>query len=99
MRPPVPVAVLAAAFMMAGVMGRAASAQNDWQFPDPYFGAIEIQKSHPLPKSRQNRSGQQPPLLAPPPLLDSPATTNQTPPARPRLFRGRGRWAGRGTTP
>ena len=23
-----------------------ASAQNDWQFPDPYFGILEVEKSH-----------------------------------------------------
>lgn len=24
-----------------------AAAQNDWQFPDPYFGIVEIEKSRP----------------------------------------------------
>lgn len=23
-----------------------ARAQNDWQFPDPYFGILEVEKSH-----------------------------------------------------
>lgn len=27
--------------------GTIASAQNDWQFPDPYFGILEIEKSRP----------------------------------------------------
>lgn len=25
--------------------GGAANAQNDWQFPDPYFGIVEFEKS------------------------------------------------------
>jgi hypothetical protein len=88
MRPLVPVAVYAAALMLAAVSCRSASAQNDWQFPDPYFGAIEIQKSH-VPAAAK-------------PLRPEPsANSRKAPmtPVRPRMFRGRTRWAGRGTLP
>lgn len=32
-----------------------AAAQNDWQFPDPYFGAIEFEKSRPPSAARDAR--------------------------------------------
>lgn len=32
-----------------------AVAQNDWQFPDPYFGILEIEKSRSLPGERRYR--------------------------------------------
>lgn len=38
--------VLCAALVVASC-SRWAAAQNDWQFPDPYFGALEIEKSRP----------------------------------------------------
>ena len=31
--------------LLACQIDRAALAQNDWQYPDPYFGAIEIEAS------------------------------------------------------
>lgn len=32
------------------------SAQNDWQFPDPYFGILEIEKSRPPAGERWSRA-------------------------------------------
>jgi hypothetical protein len=37
--------VLIAALALAFLGGSIAVAQNDWQFPDPYFGILEIEKS------------------------------------------------------
>lgn len=39
--------VIIAALALAFFGGGAAVAQNDWQFPDPYFGILEIEKSRP----------------------------------------------------
>jgi len=33
-----------------------AQAQNDWQYPDPYFGILEIEKSHDSGTARRYRS-------------------------------------------
>lgn len=32
-----------------------ALAQNDWQYPDPYFGILEIEKSHNAATARRYR--------------------------------------------
>ena len=37
-------------------LATAAQAQNDWQYPDPYFGILEIEKSHDGSTSRRYRS-------------------------------------------
>jgi hypothetical protein len=70
--------VLVAGLVAAGVVGQA-SAQNDWQYPDPYFGAIEIQKSRSPAADARNRREISPPAK---PRSHQP---------RPRLFRGRQR--------
>ncbi len=31
-------------------------AQNDWQYPDPYFGILEIEKNHATAADRRYRS-------------------------------------------
>ena len=33
-----------------------ARAQNDWQYPDPYFGILEIEKSHNGATARRHRA-------------------------------------------
>ena len=33
-----------------------ARAQNDWQYPDPYFGILEIEKSHDGATARRYRA-------------------------------------------
>jgi hypothetical protein len=89
MRPLAPVAAYAAALILAVSICRPASAQNDWQFPDPYFGAIEIQKSHAAPPAAKSWRSEPSTSVRKVPLT----------PARPRLIRGRARWTGRGTPP
>ncbi len=47
-------------WLAAGVLAVASSngiamAQNDWQYPDPYFGILEIEKSHGGPVTRRPR--------------------------------------------
>lgn len=50
-------------WLTAGVMALAgvalsgtAMGQNDWQYPDPYFGILEFEKSHTGPVKRRPRS-------------------------------------------
>ncbi len=43
--------------------------QNDWQYPDPYFGILEIEKSHAPAadrRSRQDVGPTNPPAAKPP---------------------------------
>jgi hypothetical protein len=80
MRRLVALAMLAACVMAAD----SAFAQNDWQFPDPYFGAIEFDIAKP--------SGQRPRRVEPAPM-PRPKTTRQRP------FRTRQRWSSQGTRP
>ena len=70
-----------------------ARAQNDWQFPDPYFGILEIEKSHDPRAMRRYRAevrpapkkeARVPPAVLPPATADAPAT--------PTWPRWRNRW-------
>lgn len=54
-----------------------ATAQNDWQYPDPYFGILEIEKSHGGSVARRPR----------PELSSSPRPKPTW--SRPGLFRAR----------
>lgn len=81
MRRLVAVATLAACMMVAPT----AVAQNDWQFPDPYFGAIEFDIAKPSPQ-RQRR-------VEPAPAAPRPKTSRQRP------LRTRQRWSSQGTRP
>ena len=40
----------------AASMPSPAQAQNDWQYPDPYFGILEIEKSHDGTTARRYRA-------------------------------------------
>lgn len=40
----------------AASMTSPAHAQNDWQYPDPYFGILEIEKSHDGATARRYRA-------------------------------------------
>ena len=40
----------------AASMASSAHAQNDWQYPDPYFGILEIEKSHNGSTARRYRA-------------------------------------------
>ena len=80
MRRFVAVATLAACV----IAGPVAVAQNDWQFPDPYFGAIEFDIAKP--------SGQRQRRVEPAPA-PRPKTSRQRP------YRARPRWSSQGTRP
>jgi hypothetical protein len=79
---------LAAVLLPLGVAVRPAAAQNDWQFPDPYFGAFQHRQAG-TPQAerryRQEIAPQQPPRLH----EHRPAPAPPTP--RPRWIRHRGR--------
>lgn len=80
---------VALALFVAAVWDRPAVAQNDWQFPDPYFGAVEFEVSR-QPVTRQYRVER-----APPPA-PAPRTRAMRP---PRSFRQRSRWTPSGARP
>jgi hypothetical protein len=78
--------VIAAALLGLAALARPAAAQNDWQFPDPYFGAFKHRDAG-TPQAerryRQEIAPQQPPRLhdhRPPPASVRP---------RPRWIRHR----------
>jgi len=52
------------ALVACWVLAPHAAAQNDWQFPDPYFGILEIEKDLP-PRPRVQRSEGQSKPFAP----------------------------------
>jgi hypothetical protein len=69
-----------AAIVAAAALGQGrADAQNDWQYPDPYFGILEIEKSHTPAADRRYRAEVSPPAKP------------RVQPVRPRLFRPRPR--------
>lgn len=80
---------LAFAIFVAAAWDRPVLAQNDWQFPDPYFGAVEFDVS------RQSAARQQRVERAPPPAL-APRTRAMR---SPRSFRQRTRWTPSGARP
>lgn len=77
-----------------------AHAQNDWQYPDPYFGILEIEKSHTAatarryraevnPAARGDRGSTQSIVPAPPGEPAKAAAAAPSPAPRPRW---RSRW-------
>ena len=44
------------AFAAVSWQATSAQAQNDWQYPDPYFGILEIEKSHDGATARRYRA-------------------------------------------
>ena len=52
------VAIIAAVALMSRGESQA---QNDWQYPDPYFGILEIEKSRPPTSERRSRAEARPP--------------------------------------
>ena len=44
------------AFAALVCLATPAHAQNDWQYPDPYFGILEIEKSHDGATARRYRA-------------------------------------------
>lgn len=77
--------VVAVATLVLGLTATpAAFAQNDWQFPDPYFGAVEFDVSRP--------AAQRPRRVDP-----GPAPRPKT--ARQRPLRSRQRWPSQSMRP
>jgi len=65
-------------------MASPAQAQNDWQYPDPYFGILEIEKSHNGSTARRYRAEVNPAprsskaaTAAPAPVTPAPVTRNR----------------------
>ena len=77
-------AVAVASLVLSLTASATAVAQNDWQFPDPYFGAIEFDISRP--------AAQRPRRVEPAP---SPRPKN----TRQRPYRARQRWSTQGVRP
>ena len=70
-------------------MASPAQAQNDWQYPDPYFGILEIEKSHNDSTARRYRAE-----VNPAPRSSKAATATPAPvaPAPVTRNRWRNRW-------
>lgn len=90
-------AATAAGILVAALAALAAApahAQNDWQYPDPYFGILEIEKSHDGGTWRKYRNE-----IAPAGRVGRPAvppTAAEPPPATPAAPRPpRNRWKSR----
>lgn len=71
-----------------------ARGQNDWQYPDPYFGILEFEKSHDGTSWRRYRGEVSPAPRATRPT--APTTAAATEPAaaapRPQRSRWKARW-------
>lgn len=76
---------VAVATLVLGLIGSSAAfAQNDWQFPDPYFGAIEFDVSRPASQR---------------PRRVEPAQSPRPKATRQRPYRSRPRWSTQGVRP
>lgn len=69
-----------------------AHGQNDWQYPDPYFGILEIEKSHDSGTWRRYRAE-----VSPAPGRSGPAASRTTglPEQPPAQRPSRARWRSR----
>jgi hypothetical protein len=83
-----------AAGVLLAIMGTAAPAhaQNDWQYPDPYFGILEIEKSHDGATWRKYRSDVAPGPRATRPAPAAPVAEPASAAARPQRTRWKSRW-------
>jgi hypothetical protein len=73
-------------------LATAAQAQNDWQYPDPYFGILEIEKSHDGATARRYRGEVNPaPRSSKTATAATPASATPAPTPVPRN-RWRNRW-------
>jgi hypothetical protein len=80
------------AFAAVSWLATAAQAQNDWQYPDPYFGILEIEKSHDGATARRYRGEVNPaPRSSKAATAATPAPATPTPTPAPRN-RWRNRW-------
>ncbi len=79
---------------VAAMTAAPAHAQNDWQYPDPYFGILEIEKSHDGGTWRKYRGEVAPAARAARPAVPAavePAPATTVPPRPPRT-RWKSRW-------
>ena len=85
-------AIVAGILLAIAFAARPAQGQNDWQYPDPYFGVLEIEKSHDGATWRKYRSAVAPPIRAARPA--APAHVAEPAPTAPRPERPRwkSRW-------
>ena len=65
-------------------MASPAQAQNDWQYPDPYFGILEIEKSHNDSTARRYRAEVNPAPRSSKAAAATPAPATPTPVPRNR---------------
>ena len=72
-------------------LATAAHAQNDWQYPDPYFGILEIEKSHDGATARRYRGEVNPAPRSSKAAAATPAPATPAPTPAPRN-RWRNRW-------
>jgi hypothetical protein len=77
------------AFTAVSWLATTARAQNDWQYPDPYFGILEIEKSHDGATARRYRGE-----VNPAPRSSKAATAATSAPATPTPA-PRNRWRNR----
>ena len=78
------------AFAAVSWQATSAQAQNDWQYPDPYFGILEIEKSHDGATARRYRGEVNPAPRPSKAAAATPASATPTPAPRNR-WRNRGR--------
>jgi hypothetical protein len=79
------------AFAAVSWLATAAQAQNDWQYPDPYFGILEIEKSHDGATARRYRGEVNPAPRSSKAAAATPAPATPAPAPAPRN-RWRNRW-------
>ena len=72
-------------------LATAAQAQNDWQYPDPYFGILEIEKSHDGATARRYRGEVNPAPRSSKAAAATPTPATPAPTPVPRN-RWRNRW-------
>ena len=75
----------------AASMASPAQAQNDWQYPDPYFGILEIEKSHDGATARRYRGEVNPASRSSKAAAATPTPATPAPTPVPRN-RWRNRW-------
>jgi hypothetical protein len=88
-------AAMAAGIIVAVVTAIAAAparGQNDWQYPDPYFGILEIEKSHDGASWRRYRGEVSPAPRATRPAAPAPAAEPASAAQRPQRSRWKSRW-------
>lgn len=81
--------IAVAASLTGGCLVGEARGQNDWQYPDPYFGILEIEKSHDSGTWRRYRAE-----VSPAPRRDAATATDRpaVPADHPSTARTRFRW-------